>query len=66
MKCVSQVGYTLDRALSGPHRLLWLVLFLSAISLASFMIWTTLTDWRSRQVVTTLKSMTKPVKGESL
>ena len=59
------VSYTLDRALSWLDRVLWLLLFLGSIALAAYMITTTVQDWRERQVVTTLKTMSKPVTGES-
>ena len=59
------VSYTLDRALSWLDRILWLLLFLGSIALAAYMITTTVQDWRERQVVTTLKTMSKPVTGES-
>ena len=59
------VSYTLDRALAWPDRVLWLLLFLGSISLATYMITTTVQDWRDRQVVTTLKTMSKPVTGKN-
>ena len=59
------VSYTLDRALSWLDRALWLLLFLGSITLGGFMVFTTVKDWRERQVVTTLKTMSKPVKGKT-
>ena len=58
------VSYTLDRALSWLDRALWLLLFLGSIALGGYMVFTTVQDWRERQVVTTLKTMSKPVKGK--
>ena len=60
------VSYTLDRSLSWLDRVLWLFLFLGSIALAGFMIITTVQDWQERQVVTTLKTMSKPVTGKEL
>ena len=57
------VSYTLDRALSWLDRVIWLLLFLGSITLGGYMVFTTVQDWRERQVVTTLKTMSKPVKG---
>ena len=45
------VCYTLDRALSWLDRIFWLLLFLSSIALAGFMISTTVQDWQDRQFV---------------
>ena len=42
---------------------MWLVLLLSALALSGFMISRTMTDWRARQVITTLATLTKPVQG---
>ena len=58
------VSYTLDRALPWLDRVLWLLLFLGSIALAAYMITTTVKDWQDRQVVTTLKTMSKPVTGK--
>ena len=58
------VNYTLDRALAWLDRALWLLLLTAALALAGFMVWRTLADWQDRQVVTTLKTITKPVEGE--
>ena len=57
------VSYTLDRALSWLDRVLWLLLLLGSIALAGYMITTTVLDWRDRQVVTTLKTISTPVTG---
>ena len=59
------VSYTLDRALPWLDRVLWLLLFLGSIALAAYMITTTVKDWQDRQVVTTLKTMSKPVTGKN-
>ena len=75
---VHGVAYTLDRSLSrwaqcqsisyflqlsSWDRCLWLLLLFSSLALSGFMIWQTVTDWRARQVQTTLKTLTKPVDG---
>ena len=59
------VSFTLDRALPWPDRLFWRLLFLGSVSLAAYMITTTVQDWQDRQVVTTLKTMSKPVTGKN-
>merc|ERR1712168_813762 len=59
------VCYTMDRALSWLDRVLWLLLFLSSIALAGYMISTTVQDWQERQVVTTLKKMSKPITSKN-
>ena len=58
------MSYTLDRALSWLDRVLWLLLFLGSIALAGYMTSTAIQDWQTRQVVTTLKTMSKPVTGK--
>ena len=57
------VSYTLDRALSWLDRVLWLLLLLGSLALAAYMITTSVQDWRDRQVVTTLSTMSRPVTG---
>ena len=58
------VSYTLDSALSWLDRGLWLLLFLGSIALGGYMVFTTVQDWRDRQVITTLKTMSKPIAGK--
>ena len=60
---VHGVSYTLDRALSWLDRVLWLLLLLGSLALAAYMITTSVQDWRDRQVVTTLSTMSRPVTG---
>ena len=57
------VSYTLDRGLSCLDRVLWLLLLLGSLALAAYMITTSVQDWRDRQVVTTLSTMSRPVTG---
>ena len=57
------VSYTIDKTLFWVDRVLWLLLFLGSIVLAVIMITTTVQDWRGRHVVTTLKTMSKAIKG---
>ena len=63
---VHGVSYTLDRSLSWLDRGLWLFLLLGSLALAAYMITTTVQDWRDRQVVTTLSTMSRPVTGNGV
>ena len=60
---VHGVGYTADRGLPAPHRLLWLLLLTSSLALAAYMVSTSLQDWRANMVTTTLASLSRPVEG---
>ena len=55
------IGYVFDRNLNILDRLLWLVLVLAFLGLATGLTWNTWTQWREEQVVTTLKNTAKPV-----
>lgn len=59
------LGYALDRTLSCPDRILWLMLTVGSLGLAGYMITTTLVDWQARQVVTTLKTLTSDIEGKT-
>ena len=55
------IGYIFDKQLCFGDRLLWLVATLCAVMLAMWMISSTYTSWQTNQVITTLKTTTKPV-----
>ena len=57
------VTYIFDKTIPFFHRFLWLAIFIGSISLGSYMIFKTVTDWQENQVITTIKSVAKPVTG---
>ena len=57
------VSYIFDKTIPVFDRLLWLIIFVASVSLATIMIYNTFTDWQDNQVITTLKNMAKPVTG---
>ena len=57
------VTYIFDKTIPFFDRFLWLAIFIGSISLGSYMIFKTVTDWQENQVITTIKSVAKPVTG---
>ena len=55
------IGYIFDGHLGLVDRGLWLVIAISSMSLAMWMITSLYTDWQGSQVITTLKTTTKSV-----
>ena len=58
---VHGVSYIFDRTVPLFDRFLWLIIFLGSASLAIFFIYSSYTDWQDNQVITTLKTVAKPV-----
>ena len=54
------IGYIFDKQLGLGDRALWLVAIMCAVVLAMWMICSTYTGWQTNQVITTLKTTTKP------
>ena len=57
------VSYILDRTISTPDRVLWLLLLLGSIALSGYMITNTLIEWQEDPTITTLESNSSPVEG---
>ena len=55
------IGYIYDQKLGLFDRALWLVIVTSFMSTAMWMINSSYTTWQNNQVITTLKTTTKPV-----
>ena len=55
------IGYVFDRKLGLVDRLIWMVVVLAFLSLASYLTQNMWTQWQGEQVVTTLKNTAKPV-----
>ena len=55
------VGYIFDKKLGFVDRALWLVATLCAVTVAISMIISTYKNWQNDQVITTLKTTSKPV-----
>ena len=55
------VNYIFDQTVPYGDRILWLLLFLGSGSFAIFMVYSSFTSWQNNQVMTTLKTLTKPV-----
>ena len=58
---VHGVSYIFDRTVSPFDRFLWLIIFLGSASFAIFLIYSSYTDWQDNQVITSLKTVAKPV-----
>ena len=52
------ISYIFDRKLNLMERLLWLLLVLAFLCLATFLTWNTWIQWREDQVETTLRDTT--------
>ena len=55
------VTYIFDKTIPFFDRFLWLAIFIGSISLGSYMIFETVTNWQDNQVITTIKTVAKPV-----
>ena len=55
------IGYIFNRKLGLVDRLIWMVVVLAFLSLASYLTQNMWTQWQGEQVVTTLKNTAKPV-----
>ena len=58
---VHGISYIFDRDLAKLDKALWLIIVLGALCLAVWMINTSYTSWQDNQVITTLKTTTKPI-----
>ena len=58
---VHGISYILDKTISLPDRLLWLIVCLGSALLATFLIYSSYTEWKENPVITTLKALDKPV-----
>ena len=58
---VHGISYIFDRSLPVVDRLLWLVVVVSFLALASYLSYNSYTEWRGDQVITTLKDTVMPV-----
>ena len=58
---VHGISYIFDRSLPMVDRLLWLVVVVSFLGLASYLTYNSYTEWRGEQVITTLKDTVMPV-----
>ena len=58
---VHGISYIFDRDLAKLDKALWLSIVLGALCLAVWMINTSYTSWQDNQVITTLKTTTKPI-----
>ena len=58
---VHGISYIFDRSLPIADRLLWLVVVVSFLALASYLSYNSYTEWRGEQVITTLKDTVMPV-----
>ena len=58
---VHGISYIFDRDLPKLDKTLWLIIVLGALCLAVWMINTSYTSWQDNQVITTLKTTTKPI-----
>ena len=50
------IGYIFDQKLGVCDRLLWLMVVLAFLSLATYLTWNTWIQWREEQVVMSLKN----------
>ena len=55
------VNYIFDQTVPYGDRILWLLLFLGLGSFAIFLVYSSFINWQDNQVMTTLKTLTKPV-----
>ena len=58
---VHVVKYVFDRNISHFDRALWTIICIASTFFAIYLIHNSYTDWQTNQVVTTLKSVAKPV-----
>ena len=58
---VHGVSYIFDKGLALFDRFLWFIIFLWSVFLEIFLIYSSYTDWQDNQVITTLKTVAKPV-----
>ena len=58
---VHGIGYVFDKDVALLDRALWLIIVFGALCLAMWMINTSFTSWQENQVITTLKTTTKPI-----
>ena len=58
---VHGIGCVFDKEVAILDRALWLIIVLGALCLAMWMINTSYTSWQDNQVITTLKTTTKPI-----
>ena len=58
---VHGVSYIFDRTVPPFDRFLWLIIFLGSASFAISLIYSSYTDWQDNQVITSLKTVAKPV-----
>ena len=55
------ISYISDQRLSLVDRILWLLVVLAFVGLATILTWDIWEQWEEEQVVTTLKNTAKPV-----
>ena len=58
---VHGIGYVFDSNISALDRILWFMTVVGAMVLAVWMVSNSYTNWQENQVITTLKTMTKPI-----
>ena len=58
---VHGISYIFDRDLAKLDKALWLIIVFVALCLALWMINTSYTSWQDNQVITTLRTTTKPI-----
>ena len=57
------VSYVFDHTISLVDRLLWMIICLTSVFLATYLTHSSYTEWQDNQVVTTLKTAAKPLTG---
>ena len=58
---VHGLGYVFDKEFRSVDRLLWLVIFLSSLGLAIYLVTISFNDWQDNQVITTVKVLNTPI-----
>ena len=55
------IGYMANESMNHLERIIWFVVFLASTALAIYLVLRSYNEWQTNQVVTTLKTVAKPV-----
>ena len=55
------IGYMANDSMNHLERIIWFVVFIASTSLATYLVLRSYNEWQTNQVVTTLKTVAKPV-----